>query len=145
LQLLTSFLLGLVSDTVGTMWLCSYVKKTNKMHTFSERFISVELSLTCLVQIIVHHQKVCTSSLQYQSIVSATTLLSRCMVNQYSKTNVIHFLFHLLRINGLYMFRSLLDHLQEALHKRNLVYYVRVTSVGSPRIGLEHSNPGAAN
>jgi hypothetical protein len=50
--------------------------------------------------------------------------------NQYSETNVMHFLFSLLRIKGLYMFRALLVHLQEALHKRHLVYCVRVMSVG---------------
>jgi hypothetical protein len=40
---------------------------------------------------------------------------------QYSETNVMHFLFNLLRIKGLYMFRTLLAHPQEALHKRHLV------------------------
>jgi hypothetical protein len=40
---------------------------------------------------------------------------------QYSETNVMHFLFNLLRIKGLYMFRALLAHPQEALHKRHLV------------------------
>jgi hypothetical protein len=50
--------------------------------------------------------------------------------NQYSETNVMHFLFSLLRIKGLYMFRALLPHLQEAFHKRHLVYCVRVMSVG---------------
>jgi hypothetical protein len=54
--------------------------------------------------------------------------------------------FNLLRINGLCMFRALLAHLQEALHKQHLVYCVRVMSVGSNRIGVEfRSNPGAAN
>jgi hypothetical protein len=42
----------------------------------------------------------------------------------------MHFLFNLLRIKGLYIFRALLAHLQEALHKRHLVYGVRVMSVG---------------
>jgi hypothetical protein len=42
----------------------------------------------------------------------------------------MHFLFSLLRIKGLYMFRALLAHLQEALHKRQLVYCVRVMSAG---------------
>jgi hypothetical protein len=51
------------------------------------------------------------------------------LYNQYSKTNVMHFLFNLFRIKGLYMFRALLDHLKEALHKRHLVYGVRVMSV----------------
>jgi hypothetical protein len=49
---------------------------------------------------------------------------------QYSETNVMHFLFSLLRIKGLYMFRALLAHPQEALDKRHLVYCVRVLSVG---------------
>jgi hypothetical protein len=47
---------------------------------------------------------------------------------QFSETKVMHFLFSLLRIKGLYMFRALLAHLQEALHKRQLVYCVRVMS-----------------
>jgi hypothetical protein len=38
------------------------------------------------------------------------------IVYQYSETNVMHFLFSLLRIKGLYMFRALLAHPQEALH-----------------------------
>jgi hypothetical protein len=69
---------------------------------------------------------------------------------QYSKTNVMQFVFSLLRIKGLYMFRELLAHPQEALHKRHLVYCVRVMSVGCTGTGLElrhqfHSNHGAAN
>jgi hypothetical protein len=54
------------------------------------------------------------------------------IVYQYSETNVMHFSLSLLRIKGLYMFRAILVHLQEALHKRHLVrvYGVRVTSVG---------------
>jgi hypothetical protein len=35
------------------------------------------------------------------------------------------------------MFRALLAHLQQALHKRHLVYYVRVMSAGCTRIGVE--------
>jgi hypothetical protein len=34
------------------------------------------------------------------------------VVNQYSKTNVMQYLFSLLRVKGVYMFRSLLAHLQ---------------------------------
>jgi hypothetical protein len=58
--------------------------------------------------------------------------------SQYSETNMVYLLFNLLRIKGLYMLRALLTHPQEALHKRHLVYYVRVMSVGC-------TNPGAAN
>jgi hypothetical protein len=53
---------------------------------------------------------------------------------QYSETKVMDFLFSLLRIKGLYMFRALLAHLKEPLHKRHLVYCVRVMSVGCSRI-----------
>jgi hypothetical protein len=58
-------------------------------------------------------------------------ICSPCIVvYQYSKTKGTHFLFNLLRIKGLYMFQALLAHLQEALHKRHLVYCVHVVSVG---------------
>jgi hypothetical protein len=40
-----------------------------------------------------------------------------------------HFLLNLLRIKGLYMFRTLFAHHQEELHKRHLVYCMRVMSV----------------
>jgi hypothetical protein len=40
----------------------------------------------------------------------------------------MHFLFNLLRIKGIYMFRAVLAHPQEVLHKRQLVYWVRVVS-----------------
>jgi hypothetical protein len=57
-----------------------------------------------------------------------------CKGGQYSETNVMHFLFNLLRIKGLYMFRALLAQPQEALRKRRLVYCVRVMSVGCTRV-----------
>jgi hypothetical protein len=69
----------------------------------------------------------------------------RIKQNQHSKTKVTHFSFNLLTIKGLYMCRALLAQLQEALHKRHLVYCVRVMSVGCTRIRVFHSNPGAAN
>jgi hypothetical protein len=59
------------------------------------------------------------------------------IIYQYSETNVMHFLFTLLRINGLYMFRALLAHPQESLNKRNFVCCVCVMSVGCTRIGVE--------
>jgi hypothetical protein len=40
---------------------------------------------------------------------------------QYNETNVIYFVLSLLRIKGVYMFRAILAHPQEALHKRHLV------------------------
>jgi hypothetical protein len=44
-----------------------------------------------------------------------------------------HFLFNLLRIKSLYMFRTLLAHPQDALHKRHFVYCVRMSD-GCARI-----------
>jgi hypothetical protein len=49
----------------------------------------------------------------------------------------MHFLLNLLRIKGLYMFRALIAHPQEVLHKGNLVYCVGVMSVGCTRIMVE--------
>jgi hypothetical protein len=59
------------------------------------------------------------------------------IVYHYSETKVMHSLFSLLRIKGLYMFRALLAHPQEVLHKRHLVYCVRVMSVGCTRTGVK--------
>jgi hypothetical protein len=61
-------------------------------------------------------------------------------VGQYSETDVMYFLFSLLRIRALYMFRELLAHPQEALRIQHLVYCVHVMSDGCTRI-----NPDAAN
>jgi hypothetical protein len=48
--------------------------------------------------------------------------------HQYNETNLMNFLFNLLRINSLYVFRALLVHPQGALNKRHLVYCMRVMS-----------------
>jgi hypothetical protein len=58
------------------------------------------------------------------------------IVYQYRETNVMYFVFNLLRIKDLYMFRALLAHPQETLYKRLLVYCVRVMSVGYTRLGV---------
>jgi hypothetical protein len=50
------------------------------------------------------------------------------IVHQHTATNVMHFSFNILRIKSLYMYRALLAHPQ-MLHKRHLVYCVRVMSV----------------
>jgi hypothetical protein len=47
------------------------------------------------------------------------------------KPTLCIFLFGLLRIKGLYMFRALLAHLQEAQHKRHLVYGVHVSQLAA--------------
>jgi hypothetical protein len=59
------------------------------------------------------------------------------IVYQYNETNVMHFSFSLLRIKGLYMFRELLPHPQEVLHKRHFVYYVRIMSVGCGTVAVK--------
>jgi hypothetical protein len=48
--------------------------------------------------------------------------MHRCISVQWIQHDA--FLFKLLRINGLYMFRALLAHLQEGLHKLHAVYQV---------------------
>jgi hypothetical protein len=59
------------------------------------------------------------------------------IVHQYNEANVMHILFSLLRINGLYMYRALLAHRQEALHRQQLAYCVHVMSVGCTRVKVE--------
>jgi hypothetical protein len=51
---------------------------------------------------------------------------------------VTHFSLNLFKNQGLYIFRALLAHPQEALHKLHLVFCVRVMSVGCTTV-----NPGA--
>jgi hypothetical protein len=64
------------------------------------------------------------------------------MTKQCSEINVMHFVFSSLRIKGLYMFRTLLADPQEALHKHQLVYCVRICQLAAQ--GLEwNSKPGA--
>jgi hypothetical protein len=58
-----------------------------------------------------------------------SVIVSVGLLHQYGETNMMHFLFSLLRIKSLYMFRALLTDPQEALHKRHLVSCVRVLSV----------------
>jgi hypothetical protein len=58
-------------------------------------------------------------------------------VSQYNKTDVMHYLFNILRIKGLYMFRALLAHPRRRYKKRHLVYCVCVMTVGYTRIGVE--------
>jgi hypothetical protein len=53
----------------------------------------------------------------------------------------MHFLFSLLLIKDLYMFQALLAQPQEALHKRHLVCFVRVMSLGCTRIEVELVQP----
>jgi hypothetical protein len=64
------------------------------------------------------------------------------IINRCSEINVMHFLFSLLRIKGLYMFRTLLADAQEALHKRHLVYCVRICQLAA--LGLEWKSKLAA-
>jgi hypothetical protein len=56
----------------------------------------------------------------------------------------MHFLFKLLIINFLYMFRALPADVQKALHKRQFEYCVRVMSVSCISFGL-HQDPDVAN
>jgi hypothetical protein len=51
-----------------------------------------------------------SQSLNVKCYINVNVLLTCITVYQYSETNVMHFLFSLLRIKGLYMFRALLAH-----------------------------------
>jgi hypothetical protein len=73
-------------------------------------------------------------TLHHGMYISTVTNRASWCVYQYSETNVMQFLFSLLRIKGLYTFRALLAQPQEALHKMQLVYCVRVMSVGCTRV-----------
>jgi hypothetical protein len=65
-------------------------------------------------------------------------------VYKYSETNVMHFLFSLLRIKGLYVFRALLAHPQEGLHKQHLIYCVVFCQLEGTRIGTGASDTSSA-
>jgi hypothetical protein len=69
-------------------------------------------------------------------VVHRQTSVSTYNIYQYNETNVTHFPFNLLRIKSLYMFRALLAHPQEVLHKRHMVYCVRVLrQLAAPGLG----------
>jgi hypothetical protein len=65
------------------------------------------------------------------------------VVYQYNETNMMHFSFSLLRIKGLYVFRALLSHPQEALHKRHSVYCVKLQPCHSQLTLYARSIPNA--
>jgi hypothetical protein len=56
-----------------------------------------------------HDEVRCVTALQLKLRYTAPDDMDSS-INQYSETNVMHFLFSLLRITGLYMFRALLAH-----------------------------------
>jgi hypothetical protein len=71
--------------------------------------------------------------------------LSHENIYLYSETNVMQFLLNLLTIKGLYIFRALLAHPQDSLHKQHLVYLMRVVCWLLPglekiSLGLEEGN-----
>jgi hypothetical protein len=70
-------------------------------------------------------------------IQTTTSILNYVHIFQYNETNVMQFSFNLLRIKRLYMFRALLAHPQEELHKRHLVYCVRIMSVGCGTVAVK--------
>jgi hypothetical protein len=63
---------------------------------------------------------------------------------QYSKTSVMHFLFSLVRIKGLYVFRALLAHPQEALQCGTWYIACVLCQLAAPGLKLRF-NAGAAN
>jgi hypothetical protein len=73
---------------------------------------------------------------QYICIIPLTFCWPCITIYQCSETNMMHFLFNLLRLKGFYMFQALLAHLQEMLHKQHLVYCMCVMSIGCTRTGV---------
>jgi hypothetical protein len=57
--------------------------------------------------------------------------------HQYNGTNVMHFFIQFSENQGPLHFLGLLAHPQEALHKRNLVYCVRIMSVGCGTVAVQ--------
>jgi hypothetical protein len=55
----------------------------------------------------------------------------------------MRFLFNLVRIKGLYVYRALLAHPQEELNKRYIACVLCLLT--APGLDQFHSNPGAAN
>jgi hypothetical protein len=61
--------------------------------------------------------KVCSMHGRVHNCIKAMRLVKLIVRElQYSETNMMHFLFSVLRIEALYMFRALLAHSQETLH-----------------------------
>jgi hypothetical protein len=60
-------------------------------------------------------------------------------VFQYSETNVMHFLFSLLRIKGLYMFRVLVAHPQEMKHNGTWYTACVLCQLAATRVGVERT------
>jgi hypothetical protein len=79
----------------------------------------------------------CTCYKEVSICPSACNEFADRITDQYNETNVMYFLFNLLRIKRLYMFRALLVHPQEVLHKRHLIYCVRMSvGYGNVRVTL---------
>jgi hypothetical protein len=99
------------------------------------QFLQMKISCVFHVSFVVHH-------ITFDVVVIGAVPVNAVKVckwsrAQYNETSVMHFSFSLLRIKGLYMFRALFAHLQEVLHKRHLVYCMRIMSVGCATIEVK--------
>jgi hypothetical protein len=63
-----------------------------------------------------------------ESLESRRKLCESYQIYQHNETSVLHLSFSLLRTKSLYLFRALLAHPLEVLHKRHLVYCVRMSA-----------------
>jgi hypothetical protein len=112
----------------------SYVTRTFQNYK-TEQFqtISVYLPLRMDVPAFVHRTKLsCFTTANTDSMFCWPYII----VYQCNETNVMKFSLNLWRIKGHYMFRALLAHPQEAIHKRHLVYCMRITSVGCGTVAV---------
>jgi hypothetical protein len=133
-----------VEGMVTTCLITNKFKQQTKRHDTSFIILFMHKEYTMNVQQKV--QSACPRnyleiSTKTHTSVSTKWHQANLLLDQYSETNVMHLLFSLLRIKGLYMFQALLAHLQEALHKWHLVYCMRVMSLGCTRTEVElHSH-----
>jgi hypothetical protein len=122
------------------------VFELDRIHSVEFCEFETTLNLNSLAQLCITIRKLHVSTLisiiiRLKYVVIKIRKNATCTIHhQYSENNMMHFLFNLLSIKGIYMFPALLTHPQDALHKRHLVYYVCVMSVGCTRIGVERGN-----
>jgi hypothetical protein len=114
-KLQSDFLFGTLLYASSSSALFNYIPQFISPFSFSIPIIDLEPGqLTRCSQ--------CTTGRTGRPTYFSLMFCRQCIiVYQYSEINVVHFSFNLLRIKSLYMFRALLAHPQEVMHKRHFV------------------------
>jgi hypothetical protein len=105
---------GLIDAPHGCEWASNREKKGSRSH------VNHIKEARDLVRLTLWAEKRCRfANIPVSAMLTGTACVMFCwpciIVYQYSETNVMHLLFNLLRIKGLYIFRALVAHPQEAL------------------------------